>query len=547
MLVGSSKRWRSAITVFAVIAAVAVLVATSKEKSPASAEKPAVAADPTLPAPGEGRLLVKFGASSNANERAEAVRAAGAHEVGEIPALGIRVLEANDRANPAASLGKLNGNPHVEYAEVDGATAAARVPTDPEWARQWGNVKAKAPQVWDTTTGAASVVIAVLDSGYTPSLADVAGQFVPGRDVVNGDDDPTDDHGHGTMVTGVMAARMDNGTGPAGWCPGCRYMPVKILGATGGGSYSGMVAGITWAADHGAHVINLSLTGSTDSQALRDAVAYARGRGAVVIAAAGNEGCDCPKYPAALADVVSVGASDQLDGRYSYSNHGTWVDIAAPGSNVTTQMTGTYYAVGGTSSASPVVAGIAGLLRSARPSATVADIERALRTGVVPNGGWVKAGRIDASLALAALGGGATTTTVAPSTTTTLAPTTSTTAPSTTTTAPPTTTTTVAPTTTTTAPAPEPKLSTTTFRGSASKSKKVSFTVATAVGELSAQLLGDTSASFALELVGPDGRVVARTKGSTPIPLRAAVGQASYTLRVSGSGSFSLTVIRPVP
>ena len=519
-----SRFHRSAVTAVAVFAAVAMLVTTSEDRSPARAEG-RVSGEPTLPAPGSNRMLVRFTAASSAHERANVVRESGLRKVGEIPALSLEVVEAPDQAAEAAGLRKLNGNPHVELAEPDASVGATLVPTDPEWGRQWGNVKANAPVVWDTTTGSSSVVIAVLDSGYTPGLVDVAGQFVPGRDVVNSDDDPTDDHGHGTQVTGVMAARMGNDVGPSGWCAGCRYMPVKVLGSTGYGSYSTMIAGLTWAADHGADVINLSLTGSTDSQALRDAVAYARARGAVVVAAAGNEGCDCPRYPAALPDVVGVAASDQLDARYSYSNHGGWVDVAAPGSNVTTQMQGTYYAVGGTSSASPVVAGIAGLLRSAHPAATVADIERALRAGVVPNG-WLQGGRVDAALALTALGGGSgSTTTSAPQTSTTTLPPTN-----------------VAPTTTTTAP---PSLMTTTSGGVASK-KKASYRVLTGAGELSLQLTANTSASFTTELVAPDGRVVARGKGPAPIVVRSVVDAGTYTVRVAGSGAYSLTVTRPV-
>lgn len=533
-MVGSSRFYRSAVTAVAVLAAVGMLVTTSKDRSPAGAERP-VAEDPSVPGPGENRLLVRFTEGASANERADAVRASGLKKVGAVPALSLEVVEAPDHRSAATGLGRLNNNKHVDYAEPDPVLEATRVPTDPEWSRQWGNVKAGAPRVWDTTTGSSSVVIAVLDSGHTPTLSDVAGQFVQGRDIINSDDDPVDDVGHGTEVTGIMAARMDNGVGPAGWCPMCRYMPVKILGSSGLGTYSSMIAGITWATDHGADVINLSVAAATDSQALREAVAYARGRGAVIVAAAGNNGCDCPKYPGAIADVVSVGAVGEQDERTAYSNYGAWVDVAAPGANVTTQRQGTHYMMGGTSSATPVVAGIAGLLRSAHPTASVADIERALTVGVVPNG-WVQGGRIDAALALAELSGGGSgpTTTVGPTTTTIPQPTT---------TVPPSTTTTIAPTTTTTAP---PTKMTTTYGGVASK-KKTSHTVATATGELSVQLTSNTSASFSLELVAPGGQVVARTKGPATLALRSTVAAGSYSVRVTGSGLYSLTVTRPVP
>lgn len=534
----SSRFRRSGVTAIAVLAAVAMLITTSEDRSPAGAERP-ISEDPTLPAPGENRLIVRFTPGSSANERAAAVQSSGLRQVGEIPALSLSVVEAADRGAAAAGLGRLNSHHHVEFAEPDATMEGSLTPTDPQWSQQWGNTLASAPEVWNTTTGSSDVVIAVLDSGYLPELADVAGQFVSGWDFVNSDSNPIDDAGHGTRVTGIMAARIGNGTGLAGWCPGCRYMPVKVLGSSATGSYSAFIAGLTWAADHGADVINMSLGGWSDSQALRDAVAYARARGAVVVAAAGNDQCDCPRYPAAIPDVVSVGASDQLDAPYSYSNFGSWIDVSAPGSNITTWTDGNFWMVGGTSSASPVVAGIAGLLRSAHPEATVAEIEHALQTGVVPNGGWVRHGRIDAALALAALeggGGSGPTTTVAPTTTTT------TTAP-TTTVPPSTTTTTIGPTTTTTAP---PAKMTTTYGGVATK-KKASHTIVTAAGQLSVHLTASTSASFSLELVDPDGRVVARTKGPAPFAVSSVVTAGSYTARVSGSGVYSLTVTRPVP
>lgn len=531
-MVVSSRFYRSAVTAIAVLAAVAMLVTTSKDRSPAGAERQ-TSEDPTLPAPGENRLLVRFTPGASASERADAVHASGLRTVGEIPALSLEVVEAPDRGSAAAGLDRLNSHHHVEFAEADATGEGSLTPADPQWSQQWGNTLAHAPQVWNTTTGSSGVVIAVLDSGYMPDLADVAGQFVPGWDFVNGDNDPADDAGHGTRVTGIMAALMGNGLGLAGWCPGCRYMPVKVLGSSATGSYSAFIAGLTWAADHGADVINMSLGGWSDSQALRDAVAYARARGAVVVAAAGNDHCDCPRYPAAIPDVVSVGASDQLDAPYSYSNFGSWIDISAPGSNITTWTDGNFWMVGGTSAASPVVAGIAGLLRSAHPDASVAEIEHALQTGVVPNGGWVRHGRIDAALALAALSDGdpGSTTTVGP--TTTVAPTT---------TVPPSTSTTMGP-TTTTAP---PTNKTTTFGGVASK-KKASHTVVTAAGELSVQLAANTSASFSLELVAPDGKVVGRTKGFAPLVLQTTVVAGTYAVRISGSGAYSLTVTRPVP
>jgi hypothetical protein len=165
--------------------------------------------------------------------------------------------------------------------------------------------------------------------------------------------------------------------------------------------------------DHGARVLNISLAGPGTSATLSNAVAYARQHAAVVVAAAGNNGCNCLQYPAAYTGVISVGASTQSDALYSYSNYGSWVDLAAPGQNVTTMLadpvTGAPYGygpVGGTSIAAPVVAGIAGLLFSANSNATASDVTNALFTGVDPAyGNPVRYGRVDAYKALLTLGG----------------------------------------------------------------------------------------------------------------------------------------------
>ncbi len=306
----------------------------------------------------------------------------------------------------ATATAALRSDPAVSYVEVDQVATASIVPNDPSYADQWGLSRAKVTGAWGSTQGSAAVTIAVVDTGVRP-IADLAGRVLPGYDFVNNDSNPLDDEGHGTMTAGVLAAAGNNGIGAAGVCWSCRILPVKVLGADGSGSYSDIARGIRYAANRGAKVINLSLGGSADSRLLRDAVSYAVGKGSLVMAAAGNDGRSAKHYPAAIPAVVAVGASTAGDARYPWSNYGsTWVDIAAPGCNLTQNMAGFVAQFCGTSSATPFAAGVAGLLASVTPAPSAAQIRTALLSSASKlAGNWVPAatGRVNAAAALDAL------------------------------------------------------------------------------------------------------------------------------------------------
>ncbi|RSM51207.1 hypothetical protein DMB66_42475 [Actinoplanes sp. ATCC 53533] len=310
-----------------------------------------------------------------------------------------------DQVTEAAAV--LRADPAVAYVERDQvARIGAVTPNDLAFGQQWGIGKAGVDTAWDTTRGSANVVVAVVDTGVQV-LPDLAGRVLPGRDFVNDDSNAADDQGHGTMTAGVIAARGDNHTGIAGICWTCQILPVKVLGKDGSGSYSDIAQGVRWAADQGADIVNLSLGGASDSRLLRDAVAYASGKGALVIAAAGNDGSSAPHYPAAIPAVLAVGASTANDTRYSWSNYGSqWVDIAAPGCNPAQARNGIVGDFCGTSSATPFVAGVAALLASTTPTPTAAVLRTALTTSAATiAGSWVpkSSGRVDAAAALASL------------------------------------------------------------------------------------------------------------------------------------------------
>jgi len=280
-------------------------------------------------------------------------------------------------------------NPNVAWAEPDYlAYPTDTAPNDPHFSDQWGLAQIEGPAAWDVSTGSSAVPIAIVDSGIEATHPDLAGQMwvnpgeiagngldddnngyiddVTGWDFVNADNDPADDHGHGTQVAGVAAAGTDNGQGIAGVCWHCKLMPVKVMQASGVANYSDIAAGVLYAAQKGAKVINISLGGYSNSAALQAAVQTATETyGSLVIAGAGNDNLSTPFYPAAYESVLAVAGTDQSDAKAGLSNYGDWIGIAAPAVMITTTFQGgDYGAVDGTSYAAPFVAGVAGLLRS---------------------------------------------------------------------------------------------------------------------------------------------------------------------------------------
>lgn len=329
-----------------------------------------------------------------------ALAAAGVDVTDVAAGLGaVRVEVPTRRA--AAARAALAGASGIDFVEADAPVAAMRTPTDTYWSQQWGPRTVSAPAAWDVTTGAADVVIAVLDTGVNPG-PEFDGKLLPGIDFVNGDSDPADDDAnrHGTAVAAVAAADANDG-GVAGMCWTCSILPVKVLGADGSGSSYDIARGVTWATDRGADVIVMSLGGTGTSQVLQDATAYARAEGVVLVAAAGNAGSTTPNYPAAYPGIIGVAGSTSVDGRYDWSNHGSWVDVAAPGCNGAPLASGGYGNFCGTSSATPLTAGAVAL--GVALGASGAVVEEALRATAVPVGSWVERGRIDAAAMLAAV------------------------------------------------------------------------------------------------------------------------------------------------
>ena len=269
-------------------------------------------------------------------------------------------------------LGALEASPIAEH---DAVSRASSTPNDPEYDGSaspctgslacWPYQNVGLAPAWNATTGSSSVIVAVVDTGVDASHEDLSGAVLTGCNLVSGtitggvcsDTDTGDDNGHGTEAAGLIAARSDNGLGISGVCGSCKILPVKALGSDGSGSDSNIALGIEWAADHGAKVISLSLAVGAADPVLHDAIAYAISRGALVVAGAGNAGSSNPTTtPAATrrpspptptraavrrsaSGLISVGADDYINRLYSFSNHGSWVDVSASGCGISTTTT----------------------------------------------------------------------------------------------------------------------------------------------------------------------------------------------------------------
>jgi subtilisin family serine protease len=223
----------------------------------------------------------------------------------------------------------------------------------------------------------AGTLVAVVDSGVS---AREGIRLEQGLDLVDGDLDASDPYGHGTAVAAEV---LDA-------CPGCTVLPVRVLSRNGTAPWARVAAGIVWAVEHGARVVNVSVAGTSGSPELRSAVRFAARHDVLVVAAAGNTADTRPAYPAAYPNVVGVAAEDATGALFDWSSRGRWVDLAAPGC-ATLPVGASEAAACGTSFAAPLVAGIAALERASDPAAGAAEVARRLpglvsarRRGTVP-------------------------------------------------------------------------------------------------------------------------------------------------------------------
>ncbi|MFE5431276.1 Ig-like domain-containing protein [Peribacillus simplex] len=223
-------------------------------------------------------------------------------------------------------------------------------------------------------------LVAVIDTGVDDSLADLQGvvEMESGKNFIDKKEKAIDDNGHGTHVSGIIAAKADNGYSMQGINPLAKIMPVKVLDSSGFGDNEKIALGIKYAVDHGAKVINLSLGGEY-SRTIEYALKHAAAKNVMVVVASGNDGMDGLSYPASSKYAISVGATNALDLVSDYSNYGFQLDMVAPGTGIPSLVpNGNVTYMDGTSMAAPHVAATTALLLSANPGLKVNEVRQIL-------------------------------------------------------------------------------------------------------------------------------------------------------------------------
>lgn len=278
--------------------------------------------------------------------------------------------------------------PHYLYMTNGTVDPEAVVPNDALYSEyQWNLPSIEAEKGWKLSKGNDQVIIAVLDTGVQSNHPDLQGKLIAGTNIVDSAAEPDDDVGHGTHVSGIIGATVNNGEGVAGVSWYNKIMPIKVLDNSGAGSTYSVAKGIIWAVDHGAKVINMSLGNYAQADFLHDAIKYAYERDVVMIAASGNDNTERPGYPAAYPEVFAVASTNSKKEKSSFSNFGDYIDVAAPGDSIASTYPGSQYAaLSGTSMASPHVAALAGLIRSVNPDLTNVEVMEIMRTSAIDLG-----------------------------------------------------------------------------------------------------------------------------------------------------------------
>jgi len=387
-----------------------------------------------------GQILVKFHATTRAVERATLHRAQGGQRDHTIPGIDVEIVRVPAGAEHAMVAAYAH-HPLVEYAELDPIARALEVvpPNDPGFPNQWGmhntgqsykdgltgtpDADIDAPEAWNVlaTSGVLSttttVVIAILDSGIDLDHVELHEKISASYDLTGSPHGANDMYGHGTPIAGIAAATPNNAIGVTGVGYNAQLLNVKVLDDNAYGANSRIADGIVWAADHGAHVINLSLGSSTPSRSLERAVNYAWSKGAVLACAGGNGGDQSATYPGRYANCIAVAATDSTDTKAAFSSwNSAWMDVAAPGLDIystypnhtfKTQATlgrANNYDYGyGTSTAVPQVAGLAALVWSTDRTMSNQAVRDCIERAADPIAGtgtyWIH-GRINASTAV---------------------------------------------------------------------------------------------------------------------------------------------------
>ena len=342
-----------------------------------------------------GELLVKYKTNGVS---AVTKLAVGGTTVGTFKEINVERIKLSGMAAVKA-INVFKADPNVVYAELNPRKNPYFIPNDPRLGEQYGIDQVKAKQAWDVTTGSASTIISVIDSGLRLDHEEFVGRIAPGGyDWSDNDGDVTDNtgSGHGTHCSGIAIANTNNGKGIASVAFNGKILPMKIFPNS---FASTSASAIIDAANKGARVISMSYGSSFPSQTEQDAVNFAWNKGVILFAAAGNDGTTNKGYPAALNNVIAVAATNSSDQKADFSTYGDWVQIAAPGENILSTFFGSssdYVYESGTSMACPFAASVAGLMIGRNPSITNVQVRDLMFSTADNIGTFVTKGRVNA-------------------------------------------------------------------------------------------------------------------------------------------------------
>ncbi len=342
----------------ALVIALTTALVTGAQVAPAGAVLASAEATSTT-------YIVSFVEGTPVADQAQVLAGAGVVDVAAVPVLRMHTVEV-PTSGESGVVAELRSDPSVARVEADKTRAIEGTPDDPSYAEQWGLAQIGWDQAYGSVDPAGSAVVAVLDTGVNAGHPDLAGNLVPGTSVLDGSDGTSDGNGHGTAMAGIVAARTNNGAGVAGvGYAGVSVMPVAVLGSDGTGQDSDVIAGLVYAADHGADVALMAFSSTSYSPSLQAAIDYAWSKGVVLVAATGNDGSSTATFPAGDRGVIGVSNTTQDDSLNSSSNYGDDTFLGAPGTGIaTTSADGGYVSVTGTSASAATVAGAAALLKA---------------------------------------------------------------------------------------------------------------------------------------------------------------------------------------
>src|SRR6266516_454324 len=299
--------------------AIALSIGGSDRRTGTLPQLPSWPQSASLVSPTHASVTVRFARGVSGSEQQRLLRRFGAVETGSVSALGLHVVSVST-AKAESLLHRLRLERSVVEAAPDDVRQVTAAVSDPAFSSQWALDRIGWRAAFRTVKPKRGVTIAVVDTGVDGANRDFAGRLTPGYSAF-ATKPAVDPHGHGTWMASIAAAATNNRVGIAGVAfAGARIMPVQVLNAKGYGQDSDIVKGVVWAADHGANVILMSFAGPGYSPALQSAVDYAWSKGAVVVAATGNNGSSAATYSAGDEHVVGASATDAADNLWSGSN-----------------------------------------------------------------------------------------------------------------------------------------------------------------------------------------------------------------------------------